>query len=456
MPALSGPLLLLLLLAAILFIIIATARLKINAFLVLLIAAYALGLLAGLPGKDTISAILSGFSGTVGQIGIVIAAGTVIGLVLERCGGALVMGNAITRLIGPQRAAFAMSVTGAVVSIPVFCDSGFVILSPLARSLARGSRHSPAVFATALSMGLYTTHVFVPPTPGPIAAAGELGAGVGMVIVLGLIATIPVVLATYAFAVHVGSRVQLDTAPLQPVETTAKETAALETARPGVLWAFLPIIAPVLLIALSSVAELPEAPFGTGLIAATITFFGNPNTALLLGVALAFIAARRYGPVVYGGWVSDALASAGAIILITGAGGALGGVLRATPAADYLSSTLSAIDFGSFGALLPFIIAAALKTALGSSTVAIITTAPLVAPVLPSIGLGSDIGLALTVLAIGAGSMTVSHANDSYFWVVNQFSGMSVPQAYRLQTLGSAVAGISGILTVLLLQFLLL
>src|SRR5690606_35861875 len=136
----------------------------------------------------------------------------------------------------------------------------------------------------ALSMGLYTTHVFVPPTPGPIAAAGELGAGVGMVIVLGLIATIPVVLATHAFAVYVGSRVQLDTAPLQPVETTAEETAALEAARPGVLWAFLPIIAPVLLIALSSVAELPEAPFGTGLIAAAITFFGNPNTALLLGV----------------------------------------------------------------------------------------------------------------------------------------------------------------------------
>ncbi|HET6567970.1 MAG TPA: GntP family permease [Rhodothermales bacterium] len=452
---LSGPILLVLLLIAIVFIVVATARFKVNAFLVLLAAAYALGLAAGLPGEEMIQALTGGFAATVGQIGIVIAAGTVIGIVLERCGGAAVMAGAITRFVGEKRSSFAMSITGAVVSIPVFCDSGFVILSPLAKSLAQKSRHTPAVFATALSMGLYTTHVFVPPTPGPIAAAGVLGAGIGTVVVLGLIVSVPVVLATYAFAVFMGSRVHIE-----PPETVVTEEAAAESATPAALrhpfWAFVPILAPVLLIALRSVAELPSRPFGSGALAAVLSFLGNPNTALLLGVGLAFVAARRSGPRVYGPWVSDALASAGGIILITGAGGALGGVLRATPIADYLSHALSAMDFGAFGLLLPFIIAAALKTALGSSTVALITTAPLVAPTLDALGLGSPVGLALTVLAIAAGSMVVSHANDSYFWVVSQFSGMTVSQAYRLQTLGSAVAGVTGIVFVLVLRAVLL
>ncbi len=159
-----------------------------------------MGLIAGLSPQDVIKAITGGFGGTLGGIGIVIAAGTIIGFILERSGAALVMANTVLRWVGETRSVLAMAFTGSIVSIPVFCDSGFVVLSPLNRSLAEKSNQSLSIFAIALSMGLYSTHVFVPPTPGPIAAAAALGADLGMVILLGLLVSIPCVLAGYFFA----------------------------------------------------------------------------------------------------------------------------------------------------------------------------------------------------------------------------------------------------------------
>ena len=174
---------------------------------------------------------------------------------------------------------------------------------------------------------------------------------------------------------------------------------------------------------------------------------------MILGVFLAFLTVRKRGPEVYGGWVGEGLVNAGTIILITGAGGALGRVLQTTPIGEYLGETLAQWKIGIF---LPLIIAAALKTAQGSSTVAIITTASLMVPLLGALGFDSGLGPALVTLAIGAGAMTVSHANDSYFWVVSQFSGMQVSQAYELQTLGTAVAGVTGIFAVFLMSLFLL
>lgn len=465
----SGPLLIALLVLAVLFIIYGTARAKLHPFLVLLAAAYGLGLTSGLPPEATIEAITAGFGGTIGYIGIVIAAGTIIGVILEKSGAALVMASTVLGWIGRARASLAMSLTGAVVSVPVFCDSGFVILSPLNRSLAVQSQTSLATFAVALSMGLYTTHVFVPPTPGPIAAAGELGADVGTVIVLGLVTTIPVLFATNAFAQYMGRRIFLDpeidpdvvgNPDVQPEATPDVQPEApadVRTSEAPTPWkAFAPIVLPMLLIAVQSVAELPARPFGEGAAFVLLSFLGDPNTALLLGVVLALLLVRRRGASVYGGWIGEGLREAGTIILITGAGGALGRVLQATPLGDVLGESLAALELGAFSILLPFLIAAALKTALGSSTVAIITTASLVLPLLPALGLAGGLGPALTTLAVGAGAMTVSHANDSYFWVVSQFSGMTVAQAYRLQTLGSAVAGLTGIAVVFVLSLMLL
>ncbi len=451
-----------LLITAILFIVVSTSRWKLHPFLALLLAAYGVGLFSGLPGSETVTAITDGFGGTLGAIGIVIAAGTIIGSLLEKSGSTKVIAELVIRGIGKARSALAMSLTGAIVSIPVFCDSGFVILSPLNRSLASETKQSLATFAVALSMGLYTTHVFIPPTPGPIAAAGTLEADIGSVILLGIAVTIPVIFVTYLFATYIGRQIYID--PDEPVtsdnssgegEDTTAEQPVSRAHQPAAVTALLPILVPMLLIALGSVAALPSAPLGEGWASTAIHFLGDPNTALILGVFLAFrtIHRDRRGPRVYGKWVGEGLKSAGTIILITGAGGAFGSVLRATEIGSFLGQLLAEWNIGIF---LPFLIAAALKTAQGSSTVAIITSASIMLPLLPEAGMAGGLGPVLVTLAIGAGAMTVSHANDSYFWVVSQFSGMDVSQAYRLQTVGSAVAGVTGITMVFLLSLFLL
>ncbi len=448
-----GYLLLGLLIVAVLFIVLGTARWKLHPFLALILAAFGVGVFSGLPGSETVSAITDGFGGTLGSIGIVIAAGTIIGALLEKSGSTRVIADLVIRWIGKARSALAMSITGAIVSIPVFCDSGFVILSPLNRSLASETKQSMATFAVALSMGLYATHVFVPPTPGPIAAAGTLEADIGSVILLGVAVTIPVIIVTYLFASYIGRKIYID--PDKPLATdqpkSKDEVVIPEEERPGSATALLPILVPMVLIALGSVASLPSEPFGEGWIVEAINFLGDPNTALIIGVFLAFrtIPKESRGPRVYGDWVGNGLKSAGTIILITGAGGAFGSVLRATEIGSFLGEVLAEWNIGIF---LPFLIAAALKSAQGSSTVAIITSASIMLPLLPGAGLAEGLGPVLVTLAIGAGAMTVSHANDSYFWVVSQFSGMDVSQAYRLQTAGSAVAGVSGMVMVFLLS----
>ena len=442
----QGPGLLILLLGAIAFIVVMTAKVRLHPFLVLLLTSLGVGLIAGLPANAVIGAITGGFGSTLSGIGIVIAAGTVMGFVMEKSGAAVVMANTILKWVGETRSALAMAFTGGVVSIPVFCDSGFVILSPLNRTLAARSNQSLSVFAIALSMGLYATHVFIPPTPGPIAAAGTIGADLGTVILVGLVVAIPTILAGYLFAKYYGSKIYIDPSPKtdeKPVEKDLREY-------PSVLKSFAPIVIPVVLIGLKSIADYPSSPLGTGPFKAFLSFIGNPNIALLVGVFLSFLTVSKITKEVLSDWVGVGLSSAGAIILITGVGGSLGQVIRETPIASYLSGSLSSLQFGIF---VPFILAAALKTAQGSSTVAIITTAGIIAPLMSALGLATGLGPALTVIAIGAGAMTVSHANDSYFWVVAQFSDMEVAQAYRLQTLASLVTGLVGITVVSILYF---
>ena len=446
---------------AVVFVIVATARFRAHPFLVLLVAAYLVGLAAGLPGTAVVAAITEGFGGTIGYIGIVIAAGTIIGALLEKTGGAALMARSVLRWIGKARSLLAMSITGLFVSIPVFCDSGFVVLAPLNRSLAKQSGTSLASFTVALSMGLYAGHVFIPPTPGPLAAAGELGADIGLVMLLGFAVSVPVIATTWLFAQVAGRHIVIEgehdpeQAGEVPISAPLAADISGDTQLRSAWLAFLPILLPVVLIAAQSVASLPGRPFGEGALFALLRFIGNPNSALLLGVVAACAAVWRSGGRVRMEWISESLRTGGLIILITGAGGAFGKVLQATPIGEYLGGLLGSIGLGAFSMLVPFLLAASLKTALGSSTVAIITSAAIVFPLLPALGLASSFGPVLTTLAIGAGSMTVSHANDSYFWVVSQFSGMTVSQAYKLHTVGSAVAGVTGIVAVLLLGFVL-
>ena len=435
---------LLFLLATIAFIIVATTKFKLHPFLSLLLAALGMGFLGGLDAAAVVGKITDGFGGTLKSIGIVIACGTIIGTFLERSGGAQTMAASVLKVVGEKRAPLAMSLTGFIVSIPVFCDSGFVILSTLNKALSKRTGLSLAVLAVALATGLYTTHVFVPPTPGPLAAAATLGADIGLVLILGLLVSIPTAGAGLLWALFYSRRFQIS------AEELLEEESAAET--PGVWRSFAPILLPIVLIALKSVAEYPTAPFGEGTGRALFSFVGHPVVALLIGVFLAFVLEVKGNGGVRFAWVSAGLKNAGAIILITGAGGGFGNVLRATGIGDQIGAVVTEWHVGI---LLPFLIAALLKTAQGSSTVAIITTAALVSPLLAQMGLDSAVGKALVVLAIGAGSMTVSHVNDSYFWVVAQFSNMDTATALRCQTLATLGQGIIGILVIATLAWVL-
>lgn len=422
-------------------IVIATTKFKIHPFLSLLSAAIVMGFASGMQGSAIVKNLTDGFGKTLSSIGIIIAFGTIIGSYLEKSGGAMQIARTILKTVGEKHSALAMNLTGFIVSIPVFCDSGFVILSRFNKALSKKSGIPLVVFAVSLAAGLYATHVFVPPTPGPLAAAAALKADLGLVILLGLIVALPVSLAGYGWAKWIGKKPDIRDREEIQVE---KEPESL----PGNLASFAPIIVPIIFIAFKSIAEYPTQPLGSHLLYQIFMFIGNPVISLFIGVLLAFVLKQSAGDSHFD-WTLSGLQEAGVIILITGAGGAFGAILRAGGIADIIGSSLSGWQAGI---LLPFILAAVLKSAQGSSTVAIITTAALLSPLLEPLGLSSETGKALAVLAIGAGAMTVSHLNDSYFWVVAQFSDMDAPTALKSQTTATLIQGITGITVIFILH----
>ncbi|AMQ90419.1 GntP family permease [Marinobacter sp. LQ44] len=431
--------LVLILVAVIIFIVFATSRLKLNPFITLLLASFLAAFAFGLPLSEIETTIRAGFGNILGYIGLVIVLGTIIGVILERTGAAIVMAETIIKLLGQKFPTLTMSLVGFIVSIPVFCDSGYVILNSLKRSMARTLSVSPVAMTVALSTGLFATHTLVPPTPGPIAAAGNLGLenNLGLVIGIGLIFAIIAALAGLFWASRCKNMTSTE---LEQAEEAFEEARQHYGELPSAGKAFAPIFVPILLICVGSVASYPTAPLGDGLLYESLNFLGKPLNALLIGLGFALTLLQGKGKLdEFGRHTSKGLEVAAPIILITGAGGAFGAVLAATPLGDYLGDTLSTLGLG---VLMPFIVAAALKSAQGSSTVALVTASALVAPLLPQLGLDSDMGRVLTVMAVGAGAMTVSHANDSYFWVVSQFSKMTVATAYKSHTTATLIMGL--------------
>ncbi|GHY19358.1 GntP family permease [Vibrio cholerae] len=448
--------LILILLAVIAFIVLATTKFKVHPFLALLLAAFLGAFAYGLPADTIAKTITTGFGGILGYIGLVIVLGTIIGVILEKSGAAITMADTVIKLLGERFPTLTMSIIGYIVSIPVFCDSGFVILNSLKESLAKRLATSSVAMSVALATGLYATHTFVPPTPGPIAAAGNLGleSQLGLVIAIGLFVAAVAAIAGMLWA-NCFQAVEADIIDSQ--ESPKQDWQALKASYgqlPSASQAFAPIFVPILLICFGSIAKFPSFPFGQGMLFEVLGFLGQPLTALLIGLLLAVRLLKSADKVAeFGERISQGITAAAPILLITGAGGAFGAVLKATPLGDYLGTTLSALGVGIF---MPFIVAAALKSAQGSSTVALVTTSALVAPLLGQLGLDSEMGRALTVMAIGAGAMTVSHANDSFFWVVSQFSRMSVGLAYRAQTMATLVQGVTAMAVVYVLSLVLL
>ena len=417
-----------LIIASVGLMVIAISKWKIHPFIVMTVIALLVGLIWGavypeseLTPAKVVNSVKSGFGDIMTSIGIVILCGTIIGTILEKTGAALTMANAILKLVGKKRSVVAMGAMGYVTGIPVFCDSGFVVLSPISRALAAQSNVSLAVMGTALSGGLYATHCLVPPTPGPIAMAA--------------------VVVAVLYAKLVASKIDIPANSEYTLDELKEKYGKL----PGTLHSFSPILLPIVLIALSSVAAFPGSPFGTGFLYTFITFIGNPVVALLLGVFLAItlIPAQEKSHTLE--WVTQGVTDSAAILAITGAGGSFGAILKLLPIADSVGGLVST----GIGILIPFIIASILKLAMGASTVAMITTAGMMAPLMETMGYTSPLAKVLVVMAIGAGSMVASHANDSYFWVVSQFSDMKTEEAYKCQTGMTAVMGI----TIIILLF---
>ncbi len=437
------------LLIAVVLIILFTTKLKVHPFIALFVISILYGLFAGMPYAEIITSINDGFGGTLGKIGLIIVFGGIIGAFLENTGGAYAIAEKVLKLIGSKRVPTAMGIIGYIVSIPVFADSGFLLLHPLNKSLSKKAKISLAGSAIALGLGLMASHTLVPPTPGPIAAAGILNADLGLVIALGFPISIIALTVAIIFAKKYAAKTYIDP-DLEGKKEVVNETKI--THSPSAAKSSIPILVPIILIVLRSVLN-PERTGISNAFVDLISFIGEPVIALLIGVFLCLLLPKKlnYDMLSTSGWVGKAIKDAANIILITGAGGIFGKILQNSGIADALGQTLTEYNIGIF---LPFILAAAIKSAQGSSTVALITAASIIMPMMPSLGFDTELQKAMVVVAIGAGSSVVSHANDSFFWVVTQMSGMNVNTGYRLFSLGSFVLGTTGAIAVFLASLL--
>ena len=437
---------------AIVVMIVAISKFKVHPFLSIMSVSLILALIAGIPLGDIANVIGAGFSGTFSSIGIVIILGALIGTVLEQTGAALKLADMVVKLVGEKNPELAIELMGWVVSIPVFCDSGFVILDPIRRAMVRRTRTSSVAMTVALSAGLYISHVFIPPTPGPIAAANTLGIGDNLLLVMGLgvLASILPLIAGLLFAKYIGKSVKSadETGESGEVVKTYEELVASYGQLPGGFNALAPIIVPIILMALGSIASMAG---WTGIAFDLFNFLGKPIIALGVGTIFAVIqlATTKKLDKFYD-LTNDTLKVTGPILFVTAAGGVLGKVISSSDMVNFI--TEHATVLGSVGIFFPFLLAAILKSAQGSSTVAITTTAGIVAPLLGAIGMNTPAEIALVVMAIGAGAMTVSHANDSYFWVVTNFGQMAPEQGYKTQTMLTLILGLSSMVGIFILS----
>lgn len=427
--------LLLLLIASIAFIVWATAYKKVNAFFALLVAALAVGLLSGLPAGSLAGILKAGFGHTMEKIGLLIIFGTTLGVILEKTGATLSMANAILKLVRERNAPAAVALTGFIVGLPIFCDSGFIILSGLNHSLVKKTHFRMPVMAAALATSLYAVHCLVPPHPGITAAVGTVGGNTGLVMLWGIILAIPAALVGYWWSLRRGQKIEHAYIEPEAVEAVAKQL-------PPAGRSFLPVILPIALIAAKSVMQLfkTEQEVSQQVMLKIIAFAGEPVIALAIGVLVSFSLIQKADKKEWLHWLTGGVEKAGMILAIIAAGGMFGEMLQATGMGKHLGELLSGLSLGIF---FPFLITAILKTAQGSSTVAVITAASLVTPLLGSLGLQSSMGVTLALLSMGAGSMVVSHANDAYFWVISRFSNLETGPTLKVYSLATLWMGLT-------------
>lgn len=431
----------LLLLLAVGWIIVGTTRYKIHPFLVLLSASIFLAIGTGIPLKELPLLLGKGFGKTTQSIGLLILFGTIIGVVLEVSHATQTLAKVLLNGLQKLPLPYAVSCIGYLVSIPVFCDSAFMILSSLNKSLSAQTKTPLVALTVALSTGLFAPHVLVPPTPGPLAAAANLELdNLFLLIVFGGILAFILILAGAAYASFLAQKLTYQ--PTSSIESQEEEQEVL----PSFSRAIAPIIAPIILMAIGTFLSFIPFPDSIMFLKEMLTVFCTPTFALGIGMLLSFRLLNHMA-IPLNDLVQKGISVAAPILVITGMGGTLGLIIQQLPLTEFVEQNLTQ---SSWGLMIPFLIAAILKTAQGSSTVAIITASSIVFPLIAVLGLDSEIGKIWVILAVGVGSMTVSHANDSYFWIVSQMGGLDIKTAYRHHSFGTFLQGSLGIVLVLL------
>jgi GntP family gluconate:H+ symporter len=445
---LQGFPLLLLIAFAILFIVLMGTKFKVNPFIVLLLAALMTGIFSGMPILEIANTANEGFGNMMKKIGLVVVLGTLIGTILEKSGSILRIAQFILQLFGEKRPIAAITVIGAVIGIPIFCDSGYIILSGLTRPIAQKSKANYAAVVCGLASGLYITHTLLPPHPGSIAGAANLGLKehFGIVILLGLLIAIPVTIVAWLFS----SRLKVSEG--QGISTD--DLIANEVKEVSLSKSLIPVVLPLMFIALSSFGMFIPFPSSIKMV---IDFIGHPVIALLIGFGLSLRTVNSSDREHLKGWIRSGLMHAGSILVVVGAGGVFGEVLKKTAIADLVEQFASSGNSSKlFFLFIGWCMGAIIKTAQGSTTSAIIVVTSIMAPLAAAAGFIQPVELSLLLAAIAGGTMMISHTNDAYFWVISQFSGLSMTETYKSFSLATIVMSITVLVTVLLLSMILI
>jgi GntP family gluconate:H+ symporter len=434
------------LIVSILLIIILSSKFQFNTFYVLFIVAILVGLTAQFSGEEVIKNLKAGFGHTLEKIGLLIILGTTLGVILDKTNATISIANYILEKTGEKYAGVAITLIGFIIGLPIFCDSGFIVLSGLLYSLSKKVKKSQVFFTVCLAGSLYSVHCLVPPHPGITAAAGLMNVELGQTMLLGIFLAIPGTIIAYYYGIYSGKKYQHLYSETVDLQEDTINSSTLNLPKP--LYSFLPIIIPIGLISLKSIILLNPTIFSKTFLS-LIKFVGEPIVALFVGIMISITLFEKFEKAKLNHLLGTAIEKAGPILAIIAIGGAFGEIIKMLDLGKVFGTTITQYHVGL---LIPFILTVIFKTAQGSSTVAIISSASIIFPLLPSLGLDSEWGRQITLMAMGAGSMMVSHANDAYFWVVSRFGNLSTDLALKSYTIMTVLMGITTFLMVFLVH----
>ena len=437
--------------AAVTLLLLMVLKYKISAFIALLITSMFVGILSGMPLQDILVSIKDGMGGTLGFVAVVVGLGAIFGQILEASGGAESLAHHLVKKFGTDRASWAMVITGFIVAIPVFLDVGLVILAPIIYALSRDTKRSLLYYGIPLLAGLGVTHSFMPPTPGPIAVADILEAQLGWVIFFGFVLGIPTaIIAGPIFGKYISGKINIQ--PPEDMFVPSSEGATDPANLPSFRSIALLIAVPLLLILVNTFTAVlvDKGIFAKNLITDILIFLGHPFSALIIAALLAiyFLGIKRgKSRQELLDLSNKALGPAGIIILVTGAGGVLKQILVDSGIGEMMANSIA--DSALPPILLGWILAAVIRVTQGSATVAMITAAGIMAPVISFLDPSAP-QLALIVIAIASGATILSHVNDCGFWLVSKYFGMDERQTLRSWTMMETIIGCCGLVLTLL------